>query len=62
MLFLIGVFGFFAQVCHPMLLVPSLPRSLTENNQCTKTLLTMGLQRETAGRGGLAIYTSVYPP
>ena len=27
-----------------------------------KTLLTMGLQRETAGRGALAIYTSVCPP
>ncbi|KAF8259028.1 integral membrane protein DUF6 [Lactarius quietus] len=36
MLFLIGIFGFLAQV-----------------------LLTMGLQRETAGRGALAIYTSI---
>jgi hypothetical protein len=30
--------------------------------QPTKVLLTMGLQRETAGRGALAIYTSVCPP
>jgi GTP cyclohydrolase FolE2 len=60
MLVLIGIFGFFAQVCHPVYLFlrPVSDRLF----QPTKILLTMGLQRETAGRGALAIYTSVCPP
>jgi hypothetical protein len=59
MLVLIGIFGFFAQVCHPVsVLLSSRPDRLF---QPTKVLLTMGLQRETAGRGALAIYTSVCP-
>ena len=55
MLFVVGILGLTGQVCH---LVPvPLPHCLTQI--LIKALLTMGLQRETAGRGTLAIYSSV---
>lgn len=60
MLVLIGIFGFFAQVCHPV----SIRLFLRPDRlfQPIKILLNMGLQRETASRGSLAIYTSVCLP
>jgi hypothetical protein len=62
MLVLIGIFGFCAQVCHPVLSPLSLRPVSDRLFQPTKILLTMGLQRETAGRSALAIYTSVCSP
>ena len=62
MLVLIGIFGFCAQVCH-LILSPLSLRPISDRLiQPIKILLTMGLQRETAGRGALAIYTSVCSP
>lgn len=56
MLFVVGILGLTGQVSHPGPV--SLPHHLTLF-PLNKTLLTMGLQRETAGRGTLAIYSSV---
>lgn len=56
LLALIGIFGFFAQVNIASLFFGQ----LTYYCRCsTQTLLTMGLQRETAGRGAMAIYLQV---
>ena len=57
MLFLIGILGLIAQVCSLVLLFSMI---LTHGHPAIlKTLLVMGLQRETASRGTLATYTSV---
>jgi hypothetical protein len=56
MLFVVGILGLTGQVSHPIPV--SLLHHLT-HARLNKTLLTMGLQRETAGRGTLAIYSSV---
>ena len=50
MLILVGVFGFVAQAGHSMRWCTVRLLSLNQ------VLLTMGLQRETAGRGTMAIY------
>ena len=62
MLVLIGIFAFCAQVCHQILFPLSRRPVCDRPIQPTKVLLTMGLQREAAGRSVLAIYTSVCSP
>src|SRR6266571_3548585 len=58
MLFLNAIFGVFVQVCN---LVPAPSPCSSTHSQPTKIFLTMRLQRETAGRGAFAVYTSVHP-
>jgi hypothetical protein len=52
---LIGAFGFIAQVRRTVLVFGC------GSLKVMKALLTNGLQREAAGRGTLALYTSVCP-
>lgn len=49
LLFLIGLAGFGGQVRHP-------PDPYFMSFDAEQVLLTLGLQRETAGRGTIAIY------
>ncbi len=56
MLLLIGILGLISQVWSSESIVLY---TFLSSSSCVKTLLVMGLQRETASRGSLAIYTSV---
>lgn len=54
LLMMIGIFGFLAQACSVFSIVKG-----SRIKMPLQTLLTMGLQRETAGRGTIAVYAQV---
>jgi hypothetical protein len=61
LLAMIGIFGFIAQVrlVSSFATQTKFGTSLGNSFYLVQVLLTMGLQRETAGRGSMAVYTQV---